>query len=107
MNNSPVPVLHDAAACKFYTDDGAYLLYSRESDILRIEHVFVPDHLRGQSLAAHLVKQAVAYSDSIGTKVRPICSYAKAFLERSPELQKSIVVPSPPGTPQSDIAGQT
>ncbi|MDQ8182238.1 GNAT family N-acetyltransferase [Pelagicoccus sp. SDUM812005] len=104
MTDSPAPLLHDADNRKFYTENGAHLLYSRDGNTLAIEHVFVPHHLRGQSLAARLVKQAVAYSDSIGTKINPLCSYAKAFLERNPELRQSLAAPFRPAHPQSNTA---
>jgi predicted GNAT family acetyltransferase len=47
-----------------------------------IEHTRVSEALRGGGVARRLVDAAVAWARASGTKLVPVCTYAKAVLER-------------------------
>lgn len=48
-------------------------------------HTFVDDSLRGQGIAAKLVKAAAEKAREDGKKVRPSCSYAVKWFEKNPD----------------------
>lgn len=55
--------------------------------VMRIEYVEVSPELRGTGLGKQLVTTAVAFAKDAGMKVVPICSYARAVIDRDPALQ--------------------
>lgn len=50
-----------------------------------INHTFVDDSLRGQGVAAQLVRAAVDQIHAQGGSVTATCSYAAGWLEKHPE----------------------
>lgn len=54
--------------------------------IMRIEYVEVSPELRGTGLGKQLVEKAVAFAKDSSLKVVPICSYARAVIQRDPAL---------------------
>jgi uncharacterized protein len=54
--------------------------------VMRIEYVEVAPELRGTGLGKQLVEQAVAFAKDASLKVVPICSYARAVIQRDPAL---------------------
>src|SRR6188472_780978 len=50
--------------------------------VLCIEHVEVAPHLRGAKLGQQLVRKAVAFATDAKLRVVPICSYARAVIQR-------------------------
>ncbi len=50
-----------------------------------IDHTEVSDALRGQGAGAQLVAAAVAYARENGIKIRPLCPFAKAVFDKTPE----------------------
>jgi uncharacterized protein len=60
-----------------------FLEYTRpEAGVMRIEYVEVAPELRGSGLGQQLVEKAVAFATDASLKVIPICSYARAVIER-------------------------
>jgi len=62
----------------------AYRLQGRVMDIV---HTEVPRQAEGHGVAAQLVRAALAHARENGFKVRPSCSYVRAYMRRHPETQ--------------------
>ena len=58
--------------------------------VMCIEHVEVAPHLRGARLGQQLVRKAVAFAKDTSLRVVPICSYARAVIERDPALAAAL-----------------
>jgi uncharacterized protein len=58
--------------------------------VLCIEHVEVAPHLRGAKLGQQLVRKAVAFATDAKLRVVPICSYARAVMQRDPALATAL-----------------
>ena len=68
-------------------EDGklAFADYRRDGDVLILPHVEADPALRGKGAAGRLMSGMMELVRERGQKVRPICSYAVAWLERHPE----------------------
>jgi len=76
------------------TDGGAFVIerdsalvaeitwLDTQSGTLIAGHTFVDDSLRGQGIARQLAVKLADYARENGFKIRPDCSYVRAFLER-------------------------
>jgi len=58
--------------------------------VLCIEHVEVAPHLRGAGHGRQLVQRAVAFARDTSLRVVPICSYARAVIQRDPALAAAL-----------------
>jgi len=68
-----------------------FLEFTRpEVGVMRIEYVEVSPKLRGSGLGQQLVEKAVAFARETKLKVIPICSYARAVMQRDPALSSSL-----------------
>ena len=68
-----------------------FLEFTRpEVGVMRIEYVEVSPELRGSGLGQQLVEKAVAFAKDTELKVIPICSYARAVMQRDPALSASL-----------------
>lgn len=66
----------------------AEMTYSRASNtLIIIDHTGVPDELRGMGVGVKLVERAVMDARASGTKIMPLCPFAKAQLQRHKEWQ--------------------
>lgn len=64
-----------------------FLEFTRpDAGVLRIEYVEVDPDLRGTGLGRQLVEKAVAFAREANLRVIPICSYARAVIQRDPVL---------------------
>jgi predicted GNAT family acetyltransferase len=64
-----------------------FLEFTRpEGGIMRIEYVEVASELRGTGLGKQLVETAVTFAKDAGLRVVPICSYARAVIQRDPAM---------------------
>ncbi|WP_366144173.1 N-acetyltransferase [Candidatus Accumulibacter sp. ACC012] len=63
----------------------AFLSYRVEGERVILEHTFVPDALRGQGIAADLVRVALDEAAATHWKIVPRCSYVAIFIECHPE----------------------
>jgi len=52
--------------------------------VLAIMHTEVPPPLQGRGIAGALVQAALDHARARGLKVRPLCSYARAYMRRHP-----------------------
>jgi len=87
--NTPA-VRHNLAASRFEAAVGdrlAVCAYRRSGNELQMTHTEVPPAAQGQGIAAALVREALAWADREGLRVRPLCSYVGAYMRRHPETQ--------------------
>ena len=66
-------------------DSVAVLEYEEAEGVRVFTHTFVPEALRGKSLAGKLTRFALDDTRAAGKQVRPQCSYTQTFLRRHPE----------------------
>lgn len=63
------------------------MTYSKAGDnMIIIDHTEVSDKLRGQGAGKKLVLAAVEYARKNRIKILPLCSFAKATFDRTPEI---------------------
>jgi predicted GNAT family acetyltransferase len=67
------------------TSKVAYLEYEIDDEVLIIDIVKVNSSLRGQGIAALLVKHAVEFARKHNLMVDPACSYAKNQFKKNSE----------------------
>jgi len=86
MEEQAIKVVHDSEQHYFkinVDNHCAYLAYAKMPDgSIDIYRTFVPDDLRGQGLAEHLAKAALAFADQHQSKVIPSCSYIESYMKR-------------------------
>ncbi len=63
----------------------AFADYHVSGDVLILPHVEADPALRGRGAAGRLMAGVMEIVRERGLKVRPVCSYAVAWLERHPE----------------------
>ncbi len=72
-------------------DRVGFLEYTRpEAGVMRIEYVEVSPELRGTGLGRQLVARAVEFARDAKLRVVPICSYARAVIERDPAMADTL-----------------
>ena len=64
--------------------------YRLQEDRLYIDHVESPAALRGTGAAGRLMAALAQDARDHGLKITPICSYAAAWLRRSPEYRDRV-----------------
>lgn len=74
-----IELIEEGAVCK--------LIYELEGNQFQILAVNVPSEVGGRGIAAKLVKHALEYAKVEGFKVLPVCSYAKAYMDRHDEYK--------------------
>ncbi|RYD47711.1 MAG: N-acetyltransferase [Verrucomicrobiaceae bacterium] len=86
-----MPTITDNTASSRFEleEDGAlaYAEYQLQSDLLIIPYVFSDPALRGKGTAGRLMDGVLARAKEQGWKVRPICGYAAAYIERHAEYR--------------------
>jgi predicted GNAT family acetyltransferase len=85
---------HDTEAGRFTTQvDGRQgeatyrLVNGPAGPVMHLVHTGVPAALQGRGVAADLVAAALAEARAQGWRVRPVCSYVRAYMRRHPETQ--------------------
>jgi len=79
---------HDKGAHQFTTEvDGSHaeLDYTLADGVMTITHTRVPPAIGGRGIAAQLMEAALSAARAAGWSVNPVCSYAKAYLEKHPQ----------------------
>ncbi len=56
-------------------------------DEIIIDHTFVSEQLRGQNVARQLLKRVVDFAREKNKKIIPICSFAKAELNKNKDYK--------------------
>ncbi|MCK6549399.1 N-acetyltransferase [Myxococcota bacterium] len=87
----------DAQGAFFVEDDDgnriAEMTYAREGQIWVIDHTEVDASLKGKGIGRALVDEAVRFARQRGTKIRPVCSFARGVFAKAPELADVLVAP--------------
>ena len=91
-------IQHEEAASKgaFYIDKAgqrvAEMTYSRtNATMIIIDHTDVDDSLRGEGVGRQLLDALVAWARGTGTKVLPLCPFAKAQFDKDPAIRDVLV----------------
>jgi uncharacterized protein len=83
------PIKHDETQKKFsVVINGLTAFISYETPrpgVMDLQHTFVPEDLRGMSLAGRLTEFALEHARQHGDKIMPTCSYIKKYLEKHPQ----------------------
>jgi predicted GNAT family acetyltransferase len=89
MNELPAfEITHNAPAQRFEARVHGWLCrldYVQHSGVLALVHTEVPPALEGRGIAARLVAATLDHARAHGLKVRPVCSYVRAYLARHPQ----------------------
>jgi len=65
----------------------AFADYRLNGDVLILPHVEADPALRGKGTAGRLMTGVLELARERGWKVRPVCGYAAAFIQRHPEYR--------------------
>ena len=86
MQNLKNSIQHDTTQQQFtLTVEGlqSVLAYRmRDASTLDFYRTYVPDELRGRSIAAILVERGLQFAQEKGWQVVPSCSYVQVYMER-------------------------
>ena len=64
----------------------AEMTYSRAGDsLIIIDHTEVSEKLKGQGAGKQLVQAAVSYAREHNIKILPLCPFAKAIFDKTPD----------------------
>lgn len=87
---APLTIEHDAPRGRFHVTVQGHLCvcdYRLRDGVMAFTHTEVPPELEGRGIAGQLVRAALAYAEAQGLKVRPLCSYVRAYMQRHAETQ--------------------
>jgi uncharacterized protein len=63
----------------------AFSEYKRGDGVLTIMHTEVPKELEGRGIGSALIRGVLDTARTEGLKVKPVCPFAKSYVERHPE----------------------
>ena len=89
MESAAPEVRHNEASHRFEaTVDGLLCRcdYRMHGDTMMLVHTEVPPQLEGRGIASHLVLAAFEHAKASNLDVLPVCSYARSWAERHPEV---------------------
>lgn len=81
---------HNPGQLRFqWTEDGilSVLDYQLHDGVMIITHTGVPEAVGGRGIAADMTKAALEKAREEGWTVRPLCSYAAAYIRRNKQYQ--------------------
>jgi len=82
-------IIHDSRAHRLSVElegQTGLLDYELDGTVMSITHTRVPEPIGGRGVAAELMRSALDLAAANGWTVKPVCSYAVAYLKRqSPE----------------------
>jgi uncharacterized protein len=84
---SMLQIDHDGRARRLSTElEGqiGQLDYELDGNVMSITHTRVPAPIGGRGVAAELMRSALHLATDNGWTVRPVCSYAVAYMKRHP-----------------------
>jgi predicted GNAT family acetyltransferase len=90
MTSPPITVTHNEVAQRFEAQVDGHLSradYRLSDGMMHMVHTEVPAHQEGRGIAAALVRAALAHARERGYKVRPACSYVRAYMARHRDVQ--------------------
>ncbi len=82
------PITDNTARSRFeLVEEGklAFADYRLNGDVLVIPHVEADPAMRGKGSAGRLMAGVLELARERGWKVRPVCGYAAAYIQRHPE----------------------
>ena len=91
-------VTHDLDDSRFeYRAGGsvAELVYRLRGERMVLLHTGVPDAMEGHGVGGELVRAAVGYAASQGLTIVPACPFARAWLERHPDVAAQVPIDAP------------
>ena len=65
----------------------AFVAYLISDGVMDLYHTESPKELAGRGIASRLVLKALETARQHGLKVKPTCSFVKAYMERHPEYK--------------------
>ena len=84
-----IEVINDAAALEYDARvDGEHaglIRYTRDGDVITMLHTEVGPRFEGEGVGSELVKRALDDVREHGRRVRPLCPFVAAVIERHPE----------------------
>jgi predicted GNAT family acetyltransferase len=83
-------VTHNEAAQRFEAQIDGHLSradYRLRDGVMHMVHTEVPAHQEGGGIAAALVRAALVHARERGYRVRPACSYVRAYMARHRDVQ--------------------
>lgn len=86
-------IKHNSEHHRFeYVEDDmpSVLAYRLNDGVMTITHTEVPSALGGRGIAADLTQTALETARHKGWRVRPLCSYADAYIRRHSDYQDLI-----------------
>lgn len=89
--NPPLAIEHVPARGRFQAIvDGQTCVcaYRLADGVMELTHTGVPRAVEGRGIAAALVAAALAHARANGLKVRPACSYVRAYMRRHPQTME-------------------
>jgi uncharacterized protein len=63
----------------------AFSNYTRKDSTLTVRHTEVPEELGGRGIGSALVRGLLDIARNEGLKVRPLCPFVKAYMDKHPE----------------------
>lgn len=91
-------VTHDPGRSRFeYRAGGsvAELVYRKQGERMVLVHTGVPEALESHGVGGELVRAAVGYAADGGLTVVPACPFARAWLERHPDVAALVPIDAP------------
>jgi predicted GNAT family acetyltransferase len=61
--------------------------YRMSNGVMLLTHTHVHPDLQGRGIAASLIEAAMAFAREEGLKIDPLCTYARAYMQKHPETQ--------------------
>jgi predicted GNAT family acetyltransferase len=81
-------VRDNSALNRFELDTDGHISFSedqRGNGMLTLMHTEVPKELGGRGIGSTLISGVLVAARAQGLKVKPLCPFAKAYIERHPE----------------------
>lgn len=69
----------------------ALIAYTEQNGVVAMTHTEVPPEFEGKGVGSRLVKEALETLKSEGKRVRPLCTFVAAYIERHPEYESLVV----------------
>ncbi|MCL1962039.1 MAG: N-acetyltransferase [Desulfovibrionaceae bacterium] len=94
MTDAAAPIVLNEAQRRFsLAIEGhvAYVEFERLPNAIACTHTIVPQPLEGRGVGSRLVKHVLDYAAANQLKVRPDCSFVKAWIDRHPEYQRLLL----------------
>lgn len=63
------------------------ILTNTEEDVIKIEHTYVYEELKGQGAGKLLIKKVVDFAKEENKKIIPVCSFAKKEFDKNKEYE--------------------